>query len=53
MFSNNLAVGLAWAPNGRLSKVLRFTIASRKIIEAEVIADPARLNQIDLAVLNG
>lgn len=44
-------VGLVWAPRGRLSRVLRFTITRRKIVQVEVIADPARLEELDLAVL--
>ncbi len=46
------ALGLVWAPRGRLSRVLRFTIAGGKIVQADVIADPARLRELDLAVLN-
>ena len=46
------ALGLAWAPGGRLSRVLRFTISGRKIVQAEVIADPERLSKLDLAVLD-
>jgi RNA polymerase sigma factor (sigma-70 family) len=46
------ALGLAWAPGGRLSRVLRFTINGRKIVQAEVIADPERLSKLDLAVLD-
>ncbi len=44
--------GLIWAPHGRLLRALTFTIADGKIVQAEVIADPARLRQLDLAVLN-
>jgi len=46
------AVGLAWAPRGRLSRVLSFTITQGKIVQVDITADPARLNQLDLAVLN-
>jgi RNA polymerase sigma-70 factor (ECF subfamily) len=45
----NGAVGLVWAPRGRLFRVLSFTIACGKI---DVIADPLRLRTLDLAVLN-
>jgi len=48
----NGAVGLVWAPRGRLSRVLRFSIADGKIAAVDVIADPARLHGRDLAVLN-
>src|SRR5262249_53725744 len=46
-------VGLVFAPDGRLSRVLRFTIAHGKIAKVDIIADPARLQELDLAVVNG
>ena len=48
----NGAVGVIVAPRGRLLMVLRFTITLGKIIEIEAVADPERLHQLDLAVLN-
>jgi RNA polymerase sigma factor (sigma-70 family) len=45
------AVGLVLAPGGRLSRALKFAIADGKIVNAEIIADPARLADLDLAVL--
>jgi RNA polymerase sigma-70 factor (ECF subfamily) len=48
----NGAVGLVLAPRGRLLLVLTFTIEDDKIAEYDVIADPARLQQLDLAILN-
>ena len=44
-------VGLVVAPGGRLSRVLNFTITNGRIVEAEIIADPARLQQLRLSVL--
>jgi RNA polymerase sigma factor (sigma-70 family) len=44
-------VGLVWAPKGQTSRVLRFTISRGKIVEAEVIAEPARLQKLELSVL--
>jgi RNA polymerase sigma factor (sigma-70 family) len=44
--------GLIWAPRGRLRRALTFTIVDGKIVQAEVIADPARLRKLKLAVLN-
>ena len=38
---------------GRLLMVLRFTITSGKIVEIDVIAEPERLRQLDLVILNG
>ena len=46
------AVGLVVAPRGRLLMVLRFTIAQGKIVKIEAIADPQRLRQLDIAVLD-
>jgi len=48
----NGKVGLVFAPGGRLSRAISFTIVGGKILEAEVIADPTRLNQLDVAVLS-
>jgi RNA polymerase sigma factor (sigma-70 family) len=47
----NGAVGVVVAPRGRLFAVLGFTITGGKIVEIEVLADPARLRRLDLAVL--
>jgi RNA polymerase sigma-70 factor (ECF subfamily) len=47
----NGAVGLVVAPRGRLLLALTITIEDDRITEYEVIADPARLQQLDLAVL--
>jgi RNA polymerase sigma factor (sigma-70 family) len=44
-------VGAVLAPQGKLSRVLRFTFREGKIAEVEVIGDPARLNDLDLGVL--
>jgi RNA polymerase sigma factor (sigma-70 family) len=48
----NGAVGVVVAPRGRLSRVVTFEIVRGKIVEINVLADPARLRQLDLAVLN-
>ncbi|HEX4456388.1 MAG TPA: sigma-70 family RNA polymerase sigma factor [Polyangia bacterium] len=47
----NGAIGIVFAPRGRLLLVLGFTVAHEKIVEIDVIGDPARLKQLDLAVL--
>jgi RNA polymerase sigma-70 factor (ECF subfamily) len=44
-------VGLVIAPKGRLFRALRFTFANGTIAQVEVIGDPERLRQLDLAVL--
>jgi hypothetical protein len=48
----NGAVGVVVAPRGRLSLVVAFKIEGQKIIGIDVIADPARLRQLELAVLD-
>jgi RNA polymerase sigma-70 factor (ECF subfamily) len=44
-------VGLIHAPGGRLSRVLAFTVTDAKVTRLEVLADPARLRELDIAVL--
>jgi RNA polymerase sigma factor (sigma-70 family) len=44
--------GIVMAPGGRLTLVLAFTIGDGKISRIDVIADPARLEALDLAVLD-
>ncbi|MGB6457470.1 MAG: sigma-70 family RNA polymerase sigma factor [Streptosporangiaceae bacterium] len=45
-------VGIVYAPAGRLELVLSFTVSNvKKITAIEVIADPARLRRIQLAML--
>jgi RNA polymerase sigma-70 factor, ECF subfamily len=48
----NGSVGLVWAPRGRLMRVLTFTLKQGKIAQVEIIADRARLSQLELAVLD-
>src|SRR5579875_439467 len=45
------SVGIIFAPDGKLSRVLRLTIAGGKITQADLIAEPARLRELELAVL--
>ncbi len=48
----NGAVGLVMAPQGRLVRALRFTMANGKITEIEVIADPARLGELEVSIVD-
>jgi RNA polymerase sigma factor (sigma-70 family) len=48
----NGAVGLVVARHGRLFLVLNLTITRGKIVEINVVAEPERLRQLDLAVLD-
>jgi RNA polymerase sigma factor (sigma-70 family) len=43
--------GAVWAPGGRPRVVFGFTISRGKIVEIELLADPTRLDQLDLAIL--
>jgi RNA polymerase sigma-70 factor (ECF subfamily) len=46
----NGAVGLVFAPGGRLTRALSFVIAGGRIVEVEVIGDQERLKQLELGV---
>jgi RNA polymerase sigma-70 factor (ECF subfamily) len=48
----NGEVGLVWTPGGRIFRVLRCSFVDGKIARADVITDPARLRELDLAVLD-
>ena len=47
----NGSVGLVFAPRGRLLRALSFKIEEGKIVEAEVIAKPERLQHLDLGLV--
>jgi RNA polymerase sigma-70 factor (ECF subfamily) len=46
------AVGAVWAPGGTPRVVFGFTIARGKIVAIDLIADPTRLSQMALSVLD-
>jgi RNA polymerase sigma-70 factor (ECF subfamily) len=46
----NGSVGLIVAPGGKLSRALRFTFTDTKVTRVEIIADPAHLRELDIAV---
>ena len=48
----NGAAGVVVAPRGRPFAVMGFTVRRGKIVEIDVLADPARLRRLDLAVLD-
>lgn len=48
----NGAVGIVVAPRGKLKLVLGVTITDGKIVEIDAVADPERIRQLDLAVLD-
>ena len=45
-------VGAAWAPGGQARAVFGFTVAGGKIVEIEIIADPATLNGLDVRLVD-
>jgi RNA polymerase sigma-70 factor (ECF subfamily) len=48
----NGAAGLVVAPGGRPFSVMGFTVEGAKIVEIDILADPARLRGLDLEILN-
>jgi RNA polymerase sigma factor (sigma-70 family) len=48
----NGALGAVVAPRGRLLLVVTFKFTGERIAEIDVIADPVRLRQLDLAILD-
>jgi RNA polymerase sigma factor (sigma-70 family) len=46
---NGAAGIVAWLPNGQLFSVMGFTVRRGKIVEIDILADPARLRQLDLS----
>lgn len=46
------AVGIVVAPEGKLALVLRFVVTAEKITEIRIEADPKRLTELSLAVLD-
>lgn len=48
----NGTVGIIAAPQGKLLYVLKFTMSHGKIAEVDLISDPERVRQLDLAVLS-
>ena len=45
------APGAVWAPGGRPRVVFDFAISHGKIVQIDLIADPARLSELDLSIL--
>jgi RNA polymerase sigma factor (sigma-70 family) len=44
--------GAVWAPGGRPRVVFGFTVADGKIVAIDILADPERLGQLDLTILD-
>jgi RNA polymerase sigma-70 factor (ECF subfamily) len=48
----NGAAGFVVAPRGRPVAVAGFTVAHGRIVEIDLLADPAHLRELDLTVLD-
>ena len=49
---NGAAGVVSWTPDGRLFSVLGFTVRQGKIVEIDILADPARLRRLDVTLLD-
>jgi RNA polymerase sigma-70 factor (ECF subfamily) len=49
----NGAAGAVWAPRGRPRVVFGLTITRGKIVAIHILADPARLRRLSLAIPDG
>jgi len=49
---NGTAGVVSWSPDGQLFSVMGFTVRGGKIVEIDILADPARLRHLDLALLD-
>jgi RNA polymerase sigma-70 factor, ECF subfamily len=45
------AVGVILAPRGKLARALKFTFVNDRVMRVEAIGDPARLRELDIALL--
>jgi RNA polymerase sigma-70 factor (ECF subfamily) len=50
LVNGNIGV-LTRLPDGRLFSVIGFTIASGKLVEMDILADPERLSRLDLSAI--
>lgn len=49
---NGAAGIVSWLPGGRPFSVMGFIVRGNKIVEIDVLRDPARLSRLDLTILN-
>ena len=50
---NGIPGGVAWSPDGSPFAVLAATVRAGRIVQIDILADPDRLAQLDLAVVAG
>jgi RNA polymerase sigma-70 factor (ECF subfamily) len=48
----NGAIGVVFAPRGRLMRAVRLTVANGKIAEIEIIGNPARFAELDFSIID-
>jgi len=48
----NGAAGAVWAPGGQPRVAFTFTIARGKVAAIDILADPERLRQLDVVILD-
>ena len=46
------AAGAAWAPGGRPVAAFRFAVADGKVISIDIVTEPARLNELDIVLID-
>jgi RNA polymerase sigma-70 factor (ECF subfamily) len=49
---NGAAGIVSWLPGGQPFSVMGFIVRNNKIVEIDVLRDPARLSRLDLRILN-
>ena len=53
VLGNGVPGVVSWLPGGRPLSVIGLTVRSGKIVAIDILADPARLRQLDLATFKG
>jgi RNA polymerase sigma-70 factor (ECF subfamily) len=48
----NGAVGLVWAPAGKLARALTFVMRDGRIAEVDIIGEATQLGELEIAVLD-
>jgi len=49
---NGTAGIVSWLPGGQRLSVMGFTVRGGRIVEIDVLSEPARLSRLDLTVFN-
>lgn len=46
-------VGMAWAPHGQPRVIFTFTVTRGKVTAIDMTANPSRLRELDVAIMDG